>query len=577
VRIRSGVAAAAMALLIGGAPVLGAGAAGAAGSVPTGVITTIAGNGTAGPTGDGGPATAAGIQAAGVAYDRAGNLYEADGTHQLVRKVSPAGIITAFAGTGATGATGDGGPATAATLSSPSDVAVDGSGNVYIADFGNSRVRMVNPAGVITTFAGTTAGFSGDGGPATAAKLNFPYGVAVDGAGRLLISEYAGVRVRRVAVNGTISTVAGTGVAAFSGDGGQATAAQIDRPEGVGVDGNQNILISDFGNNRVRRIDASTGVITTIAGNGSTVGTGDGGPAAAAGLGFPGELTVDNADNVFVVSYIDKTIRRIGANGIISTVAGTGIAGFSGDNGPAVKAQLANPQGLAVSPASDLVIGDGATIRAISGIASQGYLMAASDGGVFTHGSSIFYGSEGALKLAKPIVTMAATPTKQGYWLFAADGGVFTHGDAKFYGSEGALKLAQPIVAAAATPSGNGYWLFASDGGVFSHGDAAFYGSEGALKLVKPIVAAAATPSGHGYWLFASDGGVFSHGDAAFYGSEGALKLAKPIVASASTPTGKGYWLFASDGGVFTHGDAAFYGSEGALKLVQPVVAGTSN
>ncbi len=618
-RLRRGLATATMALVIGGTLIAGSAGAGAA---STGTITTIAGIGSNTSSGNGGAATAAAIDRPyGLAYDKAGNLYVSDANQNLVRKISPSGIITAFAGTGSSAFSGEGGQATAAGLSAYG-LATDAAGNVYIADYVNNRIREVNATtGVITTVVGTgVSGHGGDGGLATAATLAGPRGIAFDGLGRMLIADYTSSTVRQVANNGTITTVAGS-VSGFSGDGGLATAATLSLPESIALDANQNIVISDSNNNRVRRIDATTGIITTIAGNGTATSTGSGGLATAATVDHPFGVVVDNANSIFVAENGGEYLRRIGANGVISTVAGDGTGNYNGDNKAATTAEINTPNDLAISPAADLVVADGGNhrVRSIAGIASQGYLMAASDGGVFTHGSAIFYGSEGALKLNKPIVTMAATPTSQGYWLFAADGGVFTHGDAKFFGSEGALKLVQPIVgaastpsgkgywlfaadggvfthgdagyfgsqgdihlnqpivAAASTPSGKGYWLFAADGGVFTHGDAGFFGSEGALKLNKPIVAAASTPSGKGYWLFAADGGVFTHGDAAFYGSEGAIKLNKPIVASASTPTGRGYWLFASDGGVFTHGDAGFYGSEGALKLVQPVVAGTSN
>ena len=158
------------------------------------------------------------------------------------------------------------------------------------------------------------------------------------------------------------------------------------------------------------------------------------------------------------------------------------------------------------------------------------------------------------------------TPVR-GYWLVAADGGVFAYGSAVFAGSTGAIKLAKPIVAMAAAPNGQGYWLVASDGGVFAFGSAKFFGSTGSIRLAKPIVGIAPTPSGNGYWLVASDGGIFGFGDAAFKGSTGSLKLNQPIVAMAPTLTGKGYWLVASDGGIFAFGDAPFLGSTGSIRL----------
>ena len=201
-----------------------------------------------------------------------------------------------------------------------------------------------------------------------------------------------------------------------------------------------------------------------------------------------------------------------------------------------------------------------------------GYWLTASDGGVFAFGAAGFHGSTGNLRLNRPVVAMAATPSGKGYWLVASDGGVFAFGDAQFYGSTGAIRLNQPIVGVARTPSGRGYWLVAADGGVFAFGDAAFRGSTGAIRLNRPMVGMAATPTGRGYWLVASDGGVFAFGDAAFRGSTGAIRLNRPMVGMASSVSGRGYWLVASDGGVFAFGDATFQGSTGAIRLNSPVV-----
>ena len=168
-------------------------------------------------------------------------------------------------------------------------------------------------------------------------------------------------------------------------------------------------------------------------------------------------------------------------------------------------------------------------------------------------GDAGFFGSTGAVRLNRPIVGMAATPSGRGYWLVAADGGVFAFGDAGFYGSTGGVHLDQPIVGVAATPSGRGYWLVAADGGVFAFGDAGFYGSTGGMRLDEPVVGMAATPSGRGYWLVASDGGVFTFGDAGFYGSTGGVRLNRADgVGMAATPSGRGYWFVGADGGVFS-------------------------
>jgi ribosomal protein L24E len=209
---------------------------------------------------------------------------------------------------------------------------------------------------------------------------------------------------------------------------------------------------------------------------------------------------------------------------------------------------------------------------AAPGCLGTGYWTVASDGGIFSFGDAPFFGSTGNIKLNKPVVGMARTPSCGGYWMVATDGGIFSFGNAKFFGSTGNIPLNQPIVGMAATPSGNGYWMVASDGGIFTFGDAAFLGSMGGSHLNKPIVGMAATPSGKGYWLVASDGGIFSFGDAQFFGSTGSITLNKPVVGMARMPKGDGYWFVASDGGIFAFGSAPFLGSEGGAPLNKPVV-----
>jgi hypothetical protein len=203
--------------------------------------------------------------------------------------------------------------------------------------------------------------------------------------------------------------------------------------------------------------------------------------------------------------------------------------------------------------------------------APNGYLMAASDGGVFNYGNLPFCGSTGNIVLSQPVVGVASTHDGGGYWLVASDGGLFAFGDAGYYGSMGGQHLDKPVVGMAATPDGKGYWLVASDGGIFAYGDAKFHGSMGGKPLDDPVVGITPTPDGNGYWEVASDGGLFAYGDAKFYGSMGAKHLNKPVVGMAVDDATGGYWLVASDGGIFAY-NAPFYGSTGNIRLTLPVV-----
>jgi hypothetical protein len=323
------------------------------------IIITVAGNHAAGYTGDGGQAINAELNnPIGVAFDASGNMYIADQSNNRVRKVTPSGIITTYAGSGGTGAVGDGGQATAARLFSPAGLAFDAKGNLYISS--GNVVRMVNTLGVITTVAGNgTQGYSGDGGLATDAMLGGPAGIAVDLQGNLYIanSNVSANVVRKVNTLGIITTFAGTGTWAYSGDGGQATAAALKNPYDVKIDALGNVYIADFQNGCIRKVNAA-GLISTYAGNGTGGFSGDGGQATSAQLNDPIGLAIDAIGNVYISDYSMK-VRMVNTLGIINTLAGANFSGgYSGDGGPATAAALFYPAGIALDNYGNLFIAD---------------------------------------------------------------------------------------------------------------------------------------------------------------------------------------------------------------------------
>ena len=474
----------------------------------TGTISTIAGTGERGYSGDGGLATQAQLRyPQGVAVDGAGNLYIADSDNNRIRKVSAAtGTISTIVGTGGGGYSGDGGLATQAELRNPSAVTVDGAGNLYIADEGDHRIRKVDAAtGIISTIAGTGEwGYRGDGGLAIEAQLSEPHGVAVDAVGNVYITSYWNHRVRKVdAGTGTISTIVGTGGWGYSGDGGLATQAELRYPSAVTVDGAGNLYIADEGNHRVRKIEAVTGTISTIAGTGEWGYSGDGGPAIEAQLRYPSAVTVDGAGSFYIADSGNHRIRKVSAfTGTISTIAGTGEWGYSGDGGPAIEAQLGYPQAVAVDHVGNLYIADfhnnrirkmDAATGTISTIAGTGEWGDRGDGGPATQaqlgypegvavdGAGNLYISDSRNNRIRKVSAFTGTISTiagTGEWGYSGDGGPATQaqlgypegvavdGAGNLYIADGRrVRKVEATTGTISTIAGTGEWGYSGDGG----------------------------------------------------------------------------------------------------------------
>ena len=328
---------------------------------PTGIIRTVAGTGTAGYTGDGGQANDATLNnPISTAVDAAGDLFITDYSNNTIRKVTPEGLISTFAGNGTNGYGGDGDAATSAQIGRPGGLAVNAAGDLFIDELIGPAIREVTTDGVIHTVAGGSYGYSGDGGLATSASLSNPSDVAVNANGDLFIADSTNQVIREVTPDGIIHTFAGDhndGTAGYTGDGGPATSAELGYPTGVAVDSDGDVFIADHDNHVVREVTPD-GIIHTVAGNGTAGYSGDGGPATSAKLSATSSVAVDASGDLFIVDPTDNVVREVTLDGIIHTVAGSGSAGFTGDGGAATSATLNGPAKLSIDNLGDLMIPD---------------------------------------------------------------------------------------------------------------------------------------------------------------------------------------------------------------------------
>ena len=345
------------------------------------IITTVAGNGygaggTGGYSGDGGQATNAELNwPDGLSLDGMGNLYIVDNYNKRVRIVNTNGIISTIAGDGGVTNSGDGGPATAAGIYNPRAIAIDNFGNVCVSEAAGNVVRKINTNNIISTIVGNgTHGYSGDGGQATNAELNYSLGLTLDAVGNIYVADAGNGYIRMVNTNGIISTIAGNGTSAWSGDGGLATNAGIGTPMGLTFDAAGNLYISDNYNNRVRIVyyseTAGGLIINTIAGGGSSLN--DGGAATNDNI-WPGFMATDGIGNLYIADEQNARIRKVNTNGVISTIAGNSTSAWSGDGGLATNAGIGVPEGLAFDAAGNLYISDhyNHVVRKITNVAQQ--------------------------------------------------------------------------------------------------------------------------------------------------------------------------------------------------------------
>lgn len=334
-------------------------------------ISTYAGTGASGSTGDGGAATSATFgNCHGVATDAAGNLYITDAVNHKIRQVTPAGVISTYIGTGVAGYNGEGVGIAVAQINNPYGIAVSAVGDIYFCETAGNRVRMIKEGAVKTIAGDGVPGFSGDGGAATAARVNGPSGIVADALGNVYFSDGGNHRVRKINPAGVITTVAGNGSVTFTTDGLAATATPLRFPGFLCFDPSGNLHISVNGYDRILKVNSATGIATVVAGIGSVAYTGDGGPATAAGIGAPAGIKFDHLGNLYIICNhpANNTVRKVTPAGIISTYCGTGTATSTGDGGPAAMASLNRPVDLAIDACNNMYVseGNGRKVRKIA-------------------------------------------------------------------------------------------------------------------------------------------------------------------------------------------------------------------
>ena len=601
------------------------------------VAGTVPVNGVAqaGETGDGGPATSALMREPhGVAVDSKGNVYIADSRNCVIRKVDTAGIITRFAGTGARKALPndpyncDNGTSAAdpQTTANPLSVALDqpkqlfmtqqgGKDYLWITDMGNNMLRKITinngVAESMTRIAGVRMNNNYNDGDYTMATMRHAEGIWVANDGTVYFTDGGNNLVRKIS-NGVVSTIAGDKAAAEAakladgpcdngnlcgnsdGDGGLAINAHLDEPRGITGDNLGNLFIAEEHGSRIRKINLTSGIINTIAGDGTVAeqrsngGTafikGENGPALETQFNHLHDMQINPADGSLWIA--DSRNNRVRAMYAVSSVSGGNVqtGGNPGANDPVPVpgksgywALGADGKIFAFGDAKDAMFGDPSGL--IPGGAKavhmeptktgRGYWITDDRGNVYPFGDAARLGGVTGLMAGEKAASLSRTPSSAGYWVFTSKGRVFPFGDAGRFGDLASTKLNGDILGSIPTPSGQGYYMVGSDGGVFAFGDAAFYGSMGNVKLNQPVMALVPTRNNDGYWLVASDGGIFAFGKAPFLGSLGSVKLNKPIAGMVRY--GTGYMMVGADGGIFNFSDKPFSGSLGGNPPARPI------